>query len=237
MCFYRHRNVILSAFFLSSVVVWTATASEPRYFTIQFKGPIFESQKEKIRRLGGEILFYLPVNRFAARLSPSAGEKIVALPFVQSITPIERKYPFASWLTSIAPSETKNLIIEFFQGENIAVTLKKLRKNGIRINEVSHNLVRISANRNALSSLEKIEGISSIEEDIEFAPLESPFSAVLEKPFNDLTGYETGIRLIDSEKLAALGLSGHDEILGYSDTGLDELEKYIKFIRFRRKLS
>ncbi len=191
------------------------------YFVVQLRGPVLESQKEKIRTTGAEILSYIPNNGFIIRMSPQTMKKIKSLSFVKGLIFFKQHYRISPLFrsTTIFNSEEKlQLLVEFFPGENVALVLEKLKKNGARILDVSDHLIRVSGTRMSLYFLEHLKSVSWLEEDIEFGPvaIESP-----ENPFDGLSGYEMGHKILDSNKLHDLGFSGSNEIIGYSDTGLD----------------
>ena len=172
--------------------------NEPKgsqYFIVQFRGPVFESQKEKVMALGGEILAYIPMNAFIARMPLQIKKRIEQLPFVQWIGFFKQEYRVSPRYqqTSIFNSDQKiQLIVEFFPGENLDPILEQLRKQGAHISEIAQdrNRIRVSGARANLFFLEHLSAVSWLEEDMEFSPL--PMDPHFRgNSLHELTGYES----------------------------------------------
>ncbi|MBI3018841.1 MAG: S8 family serine peptidase [Deltaproteobacteria bacterium] len=207
----------------------SSDSAENPYFLVQLRGPVFESQKNQIKALGGHILSYIPFNAFIIRLSSDIKEQVVALPFIKRIEPFKQAYRLSSTFrpTSIFNMDKRvQLIVEFFPGEDLSPILQKLKENDVEVLEVAENTIRVLGQRSHLFFLEYLSSVSWIDEDLEFSPVSSlpqpylsPF--FVDDPLAELTGHESGHKLLDSEKLHALGVTGKESLIGYSDTGLD----------------
>jgi len=203
------------------------------YYTVHFKGPIFEHQKGEVVALEGELLDYSSEHTFIVRATRASARKISALSFIESV----RDYPQKTRISKMFQATTifnaekrERLLVEFFAGVNIDRVLTILRRKNVNILEASGSLLRVEGDRSDLFFLEQLQDVSWLGPDLDFTPqpplppapshmglLNAGFAA----DFYTFTGHESGTKIIRSGVLNALGFTGEGQILAYSDTGLD----------------
>lgn len=191
----------------------------PEYFIIQFKGPIFEHQKKAIQKRGAKLLSYLPMNAFVVSMSPRAYQGIRKLPFVKWVGQYKKEYRFSPQyhaITSKNKEEAVKLLVQFFSTVKSTDIIKLFQARNIQILEDFENGVKVLGKRKELHFLETLDDVEWLGEDLDFDLMDD-----FVPPYDALTGYEPGNKIVDPDPLHLLDITGKTQILAYSDTGLD----------------
>lgn len=191
----------------------------PRYFLVQFAGPIHEADKAAARTVGATLLDYIPDFTFVARMTAKEAEQVAALPQVRWVGDYQPGFRLAPDLVDrflragpglAVADEPLDLYVTLFPGEDLAAARAALTALGAAVTEQSETVwgakLVLRADAARLADIAALDGISWIE----------PAAAwVLH---NDVA---VGNGLIDVSDVWARGYYGTGQIVAIADTQLD----------------
>lgn len=211
------------------------------YFIVQFKSPITEFQKTELREQGLELLRYIPDDAFIVKAERASLERALEkLDYVSTFIPFMSDYKISEELKeqSIFSMEPSVLLyVRAFDSEAAVEVRKelmtfhqtKVQKNG------RHLTVEMSLDQ--LERLARLQGVEWIEnypivESLmikDFVQGNSPLNDLLflvgndewTGDYTDLTGYESGTKLMGFQAALDRGYDGSGEVVAVADTGLD----------------
>lgn len=177
-----------------------------RYYIVQFQGPILEKWKAEAMAAGAEILDYIPDFAFVVRATPSAENKLAALPYIRWIGDYATEYRLSPLLPK---SGTAEVVIRIFPGADKSQAGKKIAEAGGKLDtpkaELGRN-IKASIPAAALLRIAKAAGIAWIEP----------------KPVRKLHNSAARGIMNVGNVWSDLGLYGAGQTVAISDTGLDK---------------
>lgn len=189
---------------LSIGAVHTAEQPSPAAhseYLVQLKGPVLDVWKSALTANGAELLEYVPVFAFRARVSPSDAASIRRLPFVASVTPYDAVNKLSR---TLARSGHRPYLVRLDRDADALSIQAALAGAGVQAAWRGRSLLMIAADGAQLNALARLPGIASIEN---FAP---------RIKHNEFGG---GV-ILGSTLANANGFDGSSQIIGIADTGI-----------------
>jgi serine protease AprX len=204
------------------------------YYIVQFTGPVRPEWKTELTGKGISLNSYLPDDAFIAQIkSPEAWLALNGFPFVRAIVPYETEFRISSELKKLEASAaaTVKILVRLTDSQELLPFVKVTQDRGIStvIHQITGRMVLLETLPKNIQGLADIEGVEWIEmytpiDTMEFDIYETPEerSAKPKGDYTDLTGYETGTKLMGFDQAHARGLTGFGEVIGIADSGLDK---------------
>jgi len=183
------------------------------YYLIQFKSPIYRYQVEEIKRLGAQTLGFHSRYLLIAKMDNKIKERIGKLPYIRWIGIYQPGYKFAT--TTLKEEGYGRITLTLFYPEGLLSAVNDLINKGFKVIRYDSSLyfkvIEIDCKREDLTILAHLPYVFSIEEwhppELENANCQWVIQ----------TWAQENRRIWDQ------GIYGVDELLGYTDTGLDIL--------------
>ena len=145
---------------------------EKGYYIVQFDGPIRAKQKKKLRKLGAQVLDYLPDFAFIVKMndaSRTAVESIQQVRWVGIYHPAYRLEPaLAETMTAREASSKGEFIVTLFPGETSDPIVRHIEQLGGEVLDVSEYgsrvKLKIQLELESLETVSKMNGVKWIEE-------------------------------------------------------------------------
>ena len=181
------------------------------YSLVQFGGPVYGSQVDRLRRAGGEFLGFHSRYLSFVKMNRAAAGEVAALSFVRWVGVYQPGYKF--WSQTLVEAGFGRVSVVLFYPEDIEAAKAELEAMGLTVvrSGVSENMkvIEVDCSRKQLASIARLNWVFSIEE---WHPAE---------PENDRCQWVVQDWTENERNVWGHGIFGMDEILGYTDTGLD----------------
>ncbi len=198
---------------------------------VQFKNHITESDKEKLLKAGFQIHGYLPEDALIVRANFQMITKLRNQSNIQALLPFEARMKLSPTLGPVSlltEDAQQTFIVSLFNGNEITRIASQLQKMDpqLILQRAEGRSIVLTTSRRQLEKIAAIEGVESVQAFIQVEPLHQIFDASDVTPaspgdYSDLTGYESGTKIMNFDAAWALGLTGQNQIAGMADTGLD----------------
>ena len=207
---------------------------EKIYLVVQFQGPVTLDAKKQVQKIGGEFLSYIPESAFIIRISERSSHLLSTIKTVKWVGDYEPALKLSpALIRNDAANEehVMSLHVKLFPGEKSAILKNVIQKYSGTILYDKKDSVKVLVKRKAIEELSWLQGVEWIEEAKKpvllnyFMSEEAPAHALrmtqAPDPYAQLTGFESGVKLLQVEQAYASGLTGEGQIVGVADTGLD----------------
>ncbi|MEK7356484.1 MAG: S8 family serine peptidase, partial [Bdellovibrionota bacterium] len=207
-----------------------------RTFVVQFKDHVTLADRQNLTSLGAKILRYLPDDALVVSANPRIARTIAqSSPAVSSVITFEPSWKVAPEIApaSVFSAETTAVLhLRLFPGLT-AKGERLIREQigalaGVEVLESQERSMVVRAKHSSLQLLARIEMVEWIQlqptfETLAFNDDEIQANAETEAAgdYSDLDGYESGTRVMKFDHAWKRGLTGHGQIVGVADTGLD----------------
>jgi serine protease AprX len=224
------HSQVLGTGFVKSSKAFTPTLQRV-YYILQFDGPIQSSWTLKLKKAGIKMGAYLPDDAYLVKIQTprewaavNSGEHIRAV--VQFKTELRLSHDFAK----VDPNHDVTSRVRLASESEISDFLLTAKQRNIPfiLDSASGATLQIEALRSNIEKLADIEGVEWIEPSKVITTYDFDVSAADSDPnmrdngdYSDLTGFESGTKLMNFESAYNRGLHGEDEIVAIADTGLD----------------
>ncbi len=191
-----------------------APSVENNYYLVQLYGPIYQYMLDQITAAGAELLGCHSRYNFIARMNARVKEKISNLSFVRWTGLYQPAYKL--YQHTLNGTARSMFLVYFFYTEDFNQATRSLESMGINIVDFSNtDIIKffyIDCPRADLTKIANLPGVYWIEEWFPSEPENNQAQWVNQKglPPNDTT-----------RAVWRQGIFGYEEILGYTDTGLD----------------
>jgi hypothetical protein len=181
------------------------------YYLVQLGGPVYGAQIDQLLRTGGNFLgFHSRYLAFVKMNRAIAGE-VAALPFVRWVGVYQPGYKF--WSQTLSQEGFGRVLVVLFYPEDIEAAKAELEAMGFPVvrSGVSEamKVIEVDCSREQLAAIARLNWVFSIEE---WHPAE---------PENDKCQWVVQDWTQNQRNIWDQGIFGMDEILGFTDTGLD----------------
>ena len=183
-------------------------AGRPDYFIVQLTGPVTQAMTDALRKVGAELLDYIPDYALLVRATPEAIDNDVRkLDFVRWVGLYHPAFAVSPLLRGVSGNLRINILL--FPGEQVESIREDIQAAGATIRSVasgSHGAkLDVTISANAINSIATRRGVAWIEPYVE------------PKLTNDVA---RGLMNI-SQAWSGVGLYGSGEVVAVCDTGLD----------------
>lgn len=213
-----------------SVVVQDHLANQTEWI-IQFKNHITENLKTQLSAKGIKINSYLPEDALIVQADYKVIEKIKSNSNIQAILPFQAEMklsPTLGNLSSLTQETRQTFLVSLFNSAEGAAVQKKIKEisKDILVQRISGENIVLTASRRYLKQMASLAGVENIQAFLQVEPLHKSFDSsdisINEAgDYTDLTGFETGTKVMGFETPWELGISGEGQVVGMADTGLD----------------
>ncbi len=202
-----------------------------RIWILQFKNIISKADQAALRKAGAKIYGYIPDDALIVRGSLDSIREVVG-PKLQGFLPyngnfkLSENLPVASLFSNDAQVTVSLTVVAADEVAGVLESLKNLDSSARvlqgegRFLDVSLKAVNLPAlaGIGGVEYVEAIPQIRSMQMNLDF---DVPQVATLAGDFTDLTGFESGTRVMNFEAAWSAGYTGAGQIVGVADTGLD----------------
>ena len=205
----------------------------PAYFIVQFKTKISTEDRQAINAAQARIVRYMPED---ALIVFASGRQLARLQKqnqgIQSIMAYQPLWKMSSDLgpSSVFTAHVDSIaMIRLFPGEKTAPMVEKLRAiPDVKVISADGRSFVVRGTRPAFDLISAIEGVEWVQAYPQFELNHMALSdeQITDPPatasdYTDLTGYETGTKVMGFDAAWARGFTGRGQIASMADTGLD----------------
>jgi serine protease AprX len=227
---FKNGNVDISTQAAKSFAALHASSADSKpagYFVVQFKSPFSETERDLLTKRGLKIYGYVPEDAVIVKAENTRNvNALYELPGVRGVTEYAPEFKVSAELADLSRSKSELILhllaFDASEGARIAQDLKQAGALDVMPTSGRSVFARISSKD--LSQIGSVEGVEWIEQyvpmmmhDFESQSLE----IMAPGDYSDLSGYESGTKVMNFDKAWAKGLSGKGQVVGISDTGLD----------------
>lgn len=223
-------NTTNSQFLFSQPLSQQMPAGE---YVVQFKNTITESDKLALKEIGLKIYRYLPDDAFIVGTSGFNLADLSAKADLQSVFPYKGNFKLSTSFSSFSvfsQQQRKTILVTAFESAAVPGLLQKIteRDSDVKVLEMLDRSLAVRVKVSVIPFLSELSGIEFVEPLSPMVPMhiklladEEPVEEVFNGDYTDLSGYETGTKIIRSDVLWSQGFYGADQIVAMADTGLD----------------
>lgn len=204
-----------------------------RHFVVQFESAITEEDKDFLRNQGVEVERYIPDDAFLVRATDaSAALTKVASARVRAVSPFEPEWKISPefWaepaILSLPQDGAERILVSALADSSTQEVAREIERiPGLKVEWVRERDIMVDGAKARISDIAAIDAV----EWIQRAPV--MVSNVLPMDPNDIsgpqaqgfnvTGYESGTKLMNFEAAWNRGYRGEGQIAAVADTGLD----------------
>ncbi len=200
---------------------------------VQFKNHAREADKTSLRAEGLKVHTYLPEDAFIVRGTASQIEKVKQNPKVQAViafTAGMKMSPTLGIMSAVRATSSETIIVSVFNTNERSAIESKIQAidASILIQNSNGSAIVLKTARAHFEKIAAVEGVETLQAFLELIPLHQIFdqrdlaeAATAAGDYTDLTGFETGTKVMNFDAAWAMGLMGQNQIVGMADTGLD----------------
>ena len=205
----------------------TVSGSE---WIVQFKSAPTEAERRFLQGRGFEVFSYMPDDAYLVRGSAQQAAALLQNSQIQAVEAFrpEDKLEALSPVSVFSGQKFERVIVKLYKAEELAAfqTYLKSFSNSVRILEAQRDTLVLAWTQALRMQIAASPMVEHIQSYVEMKPmhmvLEPESQAVmLGSEGSDLSGYETGTKIMNFEPLWAAGLKGQGQIVAMADTGLD----------------
>jgi hypothetical protein len=181
------------------------------YYLVQFGGPVYGSQIDQLRRAGGEFLGFHSRYLSFVKMNRAVAGEVAALPFVRWVGVYQPGYKF--WSRTLAKDGFGRVSVVLFYPEDIEAARAELESMRLAVVRTgvseAMKVIEVDCSREQVAAIARLKWVFSMEE---WHPAETE---------NDRCQWVLQDWTEEQRSIWGHGIFGMDEILGYTDTGLD----------------
>ncbi|MCC6278441.1 MAG: S8 family serine peptidase [Oligoflexia bacterium] len=220
---------------LSGTEAWGtrfAPTAGRQYYIVQFTEPVRPVQKQRLERAGIKFHTYVPDDAFIVRVTETyQWAALNAQANVRAVVPYSVRLRLSEHFKY--NSQRQAVLVRAFKDAPIdsLYSAAKLFALDLRIEKVAPEMFLVDANGSAAKAIANLEGVEFVEpaprltnflfENDDTQGKKPSKGAQPKGDYSDLTGYESGTKLMNFDAAYARGLSGQGQKVAVADTGLD----------------
>lgn len=210
--------------------------SDVREWVVQFETLLRPETRREMKAHGLEILRYLPPNGFLVRGDGRSLELIQAQKVIGAAawkpewkidSDLAKKIAARPFLSDSAQKRPLRLWVMAFDEEAARTLSTELRRRGIN-HTLEGRTLDVLVEVNKVVEIAVLPGVENIEEAPQVEAMfmnlgaSAPkFLAAGKGDYTDVTGFETGTKVMNFDVAWSQGLKGRGEMISFADTGLD----------------
>ncbi|MDX9731519.1 MAG: S8 family serine peptidase, partial [Bdellovibrionales bacterium] len=208
-----------------------ADARKVRHFVVQMHSRISSEDLINFKSLKIRPLRYLPEDAVVVadtarklQVLAKSSNRIRAIALYQ---PEWKRSPEIGASSIFSGDPVVTSMVRLFPGQDAKTVLPHLKKMKVKVLSASGRGLVVESKRSLLADVAAIDAVEWIEPNAELSlPWFNDENLRLRfmsgtGDYTDLTGYESGTRLMGFDSVWARGFSGQGEVVGFADTGLD----------------
>ncbi len=197
-----------------------------QHYILQFKRPIDAKEKASLKSRGIDLLRYIPDDAYIVRATTATLVNLQnADANIQGFAAYQPSFKISPDLNSNATHSPEALLNVYLldSHDKVATALKAI---GATIVENTPRVVVVQVPRAKISAIAKIDGVEWVSEKpqskiFDFSTDRGPQVPSTLGSLSQLTGYETGTRVMNFDAAWKAGLTGQGQLVAVGDTGLD----------------
>lgn len=197
---------------------------------VQFNQAVTETLKNELRLRGLEIFSYLPQDAFVVR---GTSQQLVSLrnkSFIQAIVELKPEYKLSRSLTPVSVFDAdlqEGILVKLYKASELASFKSYLQNLPVQILEARGDALSLRVSRSVRMLIAQRAEVEHIQNWVQMIPLHFQMatqdvgSSPMGGDYKDLTGYESGTKIMNFEPAWSQGFTGRGQIAAMADTGLD----------------
>lgn len=204
-------------------------------FVLQFKKAITEKDKSELKAMDISIFRYVPDDALIVRATASQLVRYSRNGRVHAFIPFKGSMKLSSHLPTLSVFSTGKSVavaIVAFTSEDALNILNylKTQDSNLALLDLTGSTLSVKISQMMLPELAQFRGVEFVQEleqmqplhfEIEMADGSEPEETRPAGDYTDITGFESGTKVMNFEAVWAQGFLGKDQIVGMADTGLD----------------
>lgn len=199
---------------------------------VQFKNNVSENEKSYLRGLGLEVVSYIPDNAYLVRGDFQQVKAVQQSNYVEALIALTASDKVSKEFTAFSvfnQAQNEVMTVKVYKSEDMKKVLSDLQAmNQVKVFSAQNNIVVLRAPREIAYVLAGKSEIEHVEPYLEVKPLHMAFGTSQQDvnvhaagDYTDLTGFETGTKVMNFDALWAQGFTGKGQTASMADTGLD----------------
>lgn len=215
---------------LSSILSY----SDNTEWIVQFKKHITANDKKSLVRAGFKIYSYIPEDALILRGPATAALILKQNPHVQTVIefqPLMKVSSSFGTLSTLTEAAKETFVVSIFEAQenqNISQKISSISKE-ILVQKTTGTSLVVTSARSFLKAIAAIAGVEHIQPFVQIEPLHEILTAEdgddshasTAGDYSDITGFETGTKVMNFEAAWTKGYAGQNQVVGMADTGLD----------------
>jgi subtilisin family serine protease len=213
------------------------------YYVVQFASQIHSEDQLNLKTLGAKVVRYMPDDALVVQATEKIARTIeTSSAHVRAVVAFRPEWKMSSDMSASSVFTARLdevVLVRLFPGENGPSASEKIQLlQGVEVVSVNDRSLVVRAKRPQADSIAEIEAVEWVqplpimrpmhfdltEGDTGPTPAPTP-SISVGGDYSDLTGLESGTKLMKFESAWSRGLTGKGQIVAMADTGLDSGDK------------
>ncbi len=201
---------------------------KPLHYILQFKRPLTVEEKSQITARGIQFLRYIPEDAYIVRAKNSTLANLQqANSIVQGYTYYQAAFKLSPQLEKYAAQDaSRPALVNVYTLDSQNKVETKLKALGAKVVQSGPGVVTVKVTGSQVGNLAKIDSVEWVEKApkiglLDFAPDGTTLPPSTEGHLSQLTGYETGTKVMNFDAAWNAGLKGQGQLVTVGDTGLD----------------
>ena len=199
------------------------------YYIVQFKDVITRNDQIVLKKLGGEVINYIPDNAYLVKMeNKNWVRKLKSYENTQAVLGYTADFkvsPDFGVIDQVSGEVQEKILVTLFSEDHLDAVSQEASELGA-VQFAKGNSIGLVGPLSAVNKLAQANGVKWIEPypDFKFQNFEIPgnlVETVSRKTVKDLDGYESGTKIMNFEAAWNRGFTGRGQLVGFSDTGLD----------------
>lgn len=212
----------------------TYSTSRVTEWIVQFKTPITAQIKKSLSQQGMEVFGYLPDDALVVRSSQQTVQNFAAHnDLVNAFIPYSASYKINSdvgVLNVFNQNQLQAFFVKTFKAQETLKIAEQIAamNSEVTIHDVGGKVISVVMPKNLVPMVAATTGVEHIQSNVQFIPMNfvadvdvDPITKLGAGDYTDITGTETGTRVMKFDAAWAQGFTGRNQIASMADTGLD----------------
>ena len=213
-----------------ATTLMSAQNAKLQHYILQFKRPLTAQEKTQIASRGIQFLRYIPDDAYIVRAtSPTLANLQQTNANVEGFTYYQAAFKLSPQLETVAErNQTKKSVVNVYTLDSQPQVVAALKGLGAKIVQSGPGIVTVKVTNSQIGKVANIDGVEWVEERpkdqlMDFNPEGSaaPGMPSTEGHLSQLTGYESGTKVMHFSAAWNAGLEGQGQLVTVGDTGLD----------------
>lgn len=211
-------------------------ASNTRHYIVQFRSVVKTQDQEMLKAQGFEILRYVPNDAYIVRASSDAAvESLAGASNVSTVIPYIARFKVnaaALEFSVFNRNKIEKIHVRAFEGlDHDKIESELTAIDGVKVMDRDGGAFIVNAPMAQIQAISLIDGLEWVDKYYDVHMQRLSIQDLTEEPAEtgdaeegqlvDLTGYESGTKIMEFESAWKKGLNGLGQVVAVTDTGLD----------------